>query len=102
MIAQQQFDFRHVSDEELYDPDRVFWQGKEAENAAWKAEMQRRKDAKQAEQERVQAERAAERYAIKGAMTYSEAIALKFAAGLVMESYCSEFALTTICRLFVL
>ena len=39
MIAQERFDFTHVPDEELYNPDRVFWQGKEAENAAWKAEM---------------------------------------------------------------
>ena len=46
MIAQEQFDFTHVPDEELYNPDRVFWQGKEAENAAWKAEMVRRKEAR--------------------------------------------------------
>ena len=57
MIAQEQFDFTHVPDEELYNPDRVFWQGKEAENAAWKAEMERRKEAKRLEQERIAKER---------------------------------------------
>ena len=68
MIAQEQFDFTHVPDEELYNPDRVFWQGKEAENAAWKAEMARRKEAKRLEQERIAKERAARLHAIKNAI----------------------------------
>jgi hypothetical protein len=69
MIGQEQFDFTHVSDEELYNPGRVFWQGKEAENAAWKAEMERRKEAKGLEQERIAKERTAKRNAIKGAIS---------------------------------
>jgi hypothetical protein len=46
MNAQPQYDVTHVPDDELYNPDRVFWQGKEAEKAAWKAEMERRKEVK--------------------------------------------------------
>jgi hypothetical protein len=75
MIAQQQFDFSHVPDEELYNPDRGFWQGKEAENAAWKAEMERRKEVKRQEQERIAQERAAKLHAIKNAIPYSEPLA---------------------------
>ena len=52
-------------------PDRVFWQGKEAENAAWKAEMERRKEAKRQEQDAPAKERAAKRNAIKNAIPYS-------------------------------
>ena len=75
MIAQERFDFTHVPDEELYNPARVFWQGKEAENAAWKAEMERRKEAKRLEQERIAKEGAARLHAIKNVIPYSEALA---------------------------
>jgi hypothetical protein len=77
MIAQEQFDFTHVPDEELYNPDRVFWQGKEAENAAWKDEMVRRKEAKRLEQERIAKERVARLHAIKKAIPYSESLAVE-------------------------
>jgi hypothetical protein len=75
MIAQERFDFTHVPDEELYNPDRVFWGGKEAENAAWKAEMVRRKEAKRMEQDRIAKERGARLHAIKNAIPYTEALA---------------------------
>ena len=55
--------------------DRVFWQGKEAENAAWKAEIERRREAKRLEQELIAKERAARLHAIKNAIPYSETIA---------------------------
>jgi hypothetical protein len=102
MIAQEQFDFTHVPDEELYNPDRVFWQGKEAENAAWKAEMARRKDAKRGEQERVEKERAAKLHVIKNAIPYNEQIAAEICGrisdGELLLSICKEENTPTVRR----
>jgi hypothetical protein len=102
MIAQERFDFTHVPDEELYNPDRVFWQGKEAENAAWKAEMERRKEAKRLEQERIAKECTAKRNAIKGVMTYSEAIATeiceRISVGELLLDICDDENMPTMRR----
>jgi hypothetical protein len=102
MIAQERFDFTHVPDEELYNPDRVFWQGKEAENAAWKAEMERRKEAKRLEQERVAKERAARLHTIKNAIAYSEPLAAEICGrisdGELLLSICKEENTPTVRR----
>jgi hypothetical protein len=75
MNGQACFDFSHVPDEELFNPDRGFWQGQDAERAAWFDEQKRRTEAKRLEQERLEQERAARRNAIKAAIAYSEALA---------------------------
>ena len=102
MIAQEQFDFTHVPDEELYNPDRVFWQGKEAENAAWKAEMERRKEAKRLEQERIAKERAARLHAIKNAIPYSESLAAEICGrisdGKLLLGICADENMPTVRR----
>jgi hypothetical protein len=100
MIAQEQFDFTHVPDEELYNPDRVFWQGKEAENAAWKDEMARRKEAKRLEQERIAKERAARLHAVKNAIPYSESLAVEICGrisdGQLLLSICKDDSMPTV------
>jgi hypothetical protein len=102
MIAQEQFDFTHVPDEELYNPDRVFWQGKEAENAAWKAEMARRKEAKRLEQEGIAKQRAARLHAIKNSIPYSELLAAELCGrisdGELLLSICKEENTPTVRR----
>jgi hypothetical protein len=102
MIAQEQFDFTHVPDDELYNPDRVFWQGKEAENAAWKAEMERCKEAKRLEQERIAKERAARLHAIKNAIPYSEPLAAEICGrisdGQLLLGICKEENMPTVRR----
>ena len=74
MIAQQ-FDFSHISDEELFNPERLFWADKKAENDAWVAEQKRRTEAKRVEQERLEQERYAKFMARKATIEYSEALA---------------------------
>jgi hypothetical protein len=102
MIGQEQFDFTHVPDEELYNPARVFWQGKDAENAAWKAEMARRKEVKRLEQERIVKERAARLHAIKNVIPYSEALATEICGrisdGELLLSICKEENTPTVRR----
>lgn len=71
----QQFDFSHVPDEELFSPEHAYWENKPAENAAWKAEMKRRKDAEREAEERAIQERINRRNAIKDAIPYSERLA---------------------------
>jgi hypothetical protein len=99
-MTQPQFDFTHISDEELYDPDRVFWRGKEAENAAWIAERKRREEAKQAEQERILKERAAKLHAIKNAIQYSEALAAEICGrisdGELLITICKDQTMPTV------
>jgi hypothetical protein len=75
MNGQACFDFSHVPDKELFNPDRGFWQGQDAERAAWFDEQKRRTEAKRLEQERLEQERLARRNAIKAAIPYSEALA---------------------------
>ena len=102
MITQEQFDFTHVPDAELYNPDRVFWREKEAENAAWKAEMVRRKEAKREEQERKAKERAARLHAIKNQIPYSEAIATeiceRIAVGELLLDICDDENMSSFSR----
>jgi hypothetical protein len=102
MISQPQFDFSHVSDEELFNPERVFWQGKEAESEAWKAEIKRRKDAEREEQERIIQERAAKRNAIKNAIAYSEPLAgeicERISCGELLLDICEDEHLPTMRR----
>ena len=76
MNAQPNFDFSHVSDEELFQSERCFMGDyRQAECAAWVAEQKRRKEAKLAEQERLEQERYAKFMAGKAAIGYSEALA---------------------------
>ena len=56
MNGQACFDFSHVPDKELFNPDRGFWQGQDAERAAWFDEQKRRTEAKRLEQEKLEQE----------------------------------------------
>jgi hypothetical protein len=89
MMYAQQFDFSHVPDHELFNPERIFWPGKEAENAAWKAEIERRREAKRLEQENITKERAAKRTAIKSTIPYGE----PFASEICERISCGELLL---------
>lgn len=73
--TQKNFDFSRVPDEELFNPEHIYWTENVAENAAWKAEMKRRIEAKREAEERIAQERAARRNAIKAAIPYSERLA---------------------------
>jgi hypothetical protein len=71
-----QFDFSHVSDEELFNPGRCFMGDyREVECAEWQAEQKRRREAKRLEEERLEQERAARFMARKAAIEYSETLA---------------------------
>lgn len=102
MTYAQQFDFSHVPDHELFNPERVFWQGKEAENAAWKAEIERRREAKRLEQELIAKERAAKRTAIKSAIPYSEPLAAeiceRISCGELLLDVCEDEHMPTMRR----
>lgn len=102
MKTQAEFDFSNVPDEKLYDPDRIFWQGHEAERDAWFAEQKRRKEAKRQEQERIELERLAKRNAIKSAIPYSDALAQeiceRISCGELLLDICEDEHLPTMRR----
>jgi hypothetical protein len=94
MRAQEQFDFSHISDDELYDPERVFMGSPEGESAAWFAERKRRDEAKRLEAERLQKEHTARLNAVKGALVYSGDIASeicqRISCGELLIDICDE------------
>jgi hypothetical protein len=98
-LTPEDFDFSHVPDAELFHPEHIYWSEKTAENAAWKAEMKRRRDAKAAEEERIIQERAARRNAIKSAIPYSERLAAeiceRISCGELLLDICEDEHLPT-------
>jgi hypothetical protein len=100
MQHRTQADFARYSDEELYNPDNVYWS--EEERAAAKAEKKRREDAKLSEQERIAQERAATLKAAKNAVPYSEELATeicgRISAGELLINVCAEPDMPTVKR----
>ena len=91
----------HYSDEELFRPNHlVCWDDDEV--AQLKGERQKRRDAKEAEEARINQERVARINARKNAITYSESLASKIcqgiASGAILTVICLDKDMPTVAR----
>src|ERR1700690_1280404 len=83
--------FAYLSDEELFNPQRVFYSQEEVDEC--KQEREKRLEKKRQAQERIERERLARLTAIKEALPYSDAVAQE-----ICERVSAGELLTIICR----